>query len=103
MSLCLQELVDRETDQKQADEKFNKTVSVAVDTFVAGILQHSPIMKKYYCKVSIECVEYLQDSYYTFIIGSFAHVEQRVYDRTEADVNIVLNVSFERMKLYYHH
>ena len=53
MSLCLQELVDKETDQKQNDEKFNKTVSIAVDTFVAGILQHSPIFNKYYYKVSI--------------------------------------------------
>ncbi len=50
MSLNLKELVDKKT--LEDDEKFSRTVSIAVKTLVAGILQHSPIFNRYYDKVS---------------------------------------------------
>ena len=55
MSLDLQELDERIATKFEDDEKFNKTVSIAVNTLVAGILQHSPVFNKYYHKVSMNC------------------------------------------------
>ena len=52
MSLGLQELNDEILQNKvEDDEKFNKTVNLAVKTLVDGILDHSPIFKRYYHKV----------------------------------------------------
>ena len=52
-SLGLQELNDQILQNKvEDDEKFNKTVNLAVKTLVDGILDHSPIFKRYYHKVS---------------------------------------------------